>query len=75
MSHFILKHLTNLFVKEVTMSKKRILSLLTALVLALALLPATALAQDTVTLPEGVDTDSFGTNTVYYDGNYYATLV
>ena len=57
------------------MSKKRILSLLTALVLALALLPATALAQDTVTLPEGVDADSFGTNTVYYDGNYYATLV
>lgn len=57
------------------MKKKRLFSLLVALTLVLVLLPTTVWAQETVTLPEGVDAESFGeTNTVYYNGAYYATL-
>lgn len=52
--------------------KRKWLSMLLALALVFSLAPAIALA---VTLPDGVNADSFGTNTVYYNGNYYPTLV
>ncbi len=52
--------------------KLKWLSLLLALALVFSLAPAMALAG---TLPAGVDADSFGTNTVYYAGDYYPTLV
>ena len=52
--------------------KRKWLSMLLALALVFSLAPAMALAGD---LPVGVDDDSFGTNTVYYNRNYYPTLV
>lgn len=52
--------------------KLKWLSMLLALALVFSLAPAMALA---VELPDGVTDDSFDTNTVYYNENYYPTLV
>ena len=52
--------------------KLKWLSMLLALALVFSLAPAMALA---VKLPAGVDDDFFGTNTVYYNGHCYPTLV
>ena len=63
------------------MKKKRLFSLLLIAVMVLTMLPMTAFAvgasevKAEVTLPEGVTADSFGENTVYYDGEYYSTMV
>ncbi len=55
------------------MLHRKTLAVLLVALFVLALLPATALAA--ATLPEGVTEDSFGENTVYYNDNYYTTLV
>lgn len=55
--------------------KLKWLSMLLALALVFSLAPAMALAETLPTLPAGVTDDSFDTNTVYYNKNYYPTLV
>lgn len=55
--------------------KRKWLSMLLALALVFSLAPAMALAEDLPNLPDGVSTESFDTNTVYYKGDYYPTLV
>lgn len=64
-------------------TKKKIVSLLLTISMLLTLFPFAAFAEEAgeatdsveIVLPEDVTADDFGENTVYYEGNYYKTLV
>lgn len=60
------------------MKKRSFLALLLSFMMIMVMTPIVTKAQETaeiVTLPEGINSESFGEGkTVYYDGNYYDTL-